>query len=65
MAGNVKVKLLKPLNGAEIGSTAEYSEADAKRLEALGAVERVSTQAKAKAAPKNKAKAAPKNKSSK
>lgn len=57
---HVKVKLLRPLNGAEIGSTAEYSEADAKRLEARGAVEIVK---KAEKAPANKAVVAPSNKS--
>lgn len=56
MADKVKVTLLKPLNGAEVGSEAEYSEADAKMLEAKGAV-------KMKAAPKNKMADAPENKS--
>ena len=51
-----KVILLKPLNGAEIGSEAEYSDADFARLEKLGAV-------KAKPRAKNKAKSPPKNKS--
>ena len=55
MADKVKVELLKPLNGQEIGSEAEYSEADTKMLEAKGAVKRAS-------APKNKMDGAPKNK---
>ena len=56
MAEKVKVTLLKPLNGQEVGSEAEYTEADAKMLEAKGAVKRAS-------APKNKMDDAPKNKS--
>ena len=56
MADKVKVELLKPLNGQEIGSEAEYSEADVKMLEAKGAVKRLSP-------PKNKMDDAPKNKS--
>lgn len=55
MADKVKVTLLRPLNGAEIGSEAEYSEADVKRLEGRGAVQRKS--------PKNKIADASKNKS--
>lgn len=54
-----KVTLLKPLNGGAVGSEAEYSEADCKRLEALGAVARF----KAEKAPKNKMEPEPKNKS--
>lgn len=38
MAKKVKVELLRPLNGAEVGSTANYSKADAARLEKLGSV---------------------------
>ena len=34
----VKVKLLRPLNGAEVGSEAEYDKADADRLASTGAV---------------------------
>ena len=61
MADKIKVKLLKPLNGAEVGTNAEYDEADVKRLESLGAVERVKSEPKhdnkaKKAAPKNKGK---------
>lgn len=55
----VPVTLLKPLNGAPIGSRAEYDERDVKRLEALGAVRRV----KADKAPKNKMEQPPLNKS--
>jgi hypothetical protein len=60
----VKVRLLKPLNGAEIGSEAEYNQQDVDRLVKLGAVEIVSAKAKAKAAPrpKNKMEKPPKNK---
>ena len=58
MADKIKAELLKPLNGAEIGSTAEYSPADFKMLEAKGAV-------KEAAAPKNKSANAPKNKAKK
>lgn len=60
---DVKVKLLRPLNGQEVGTEAEYSEADAKRLEACGAVRIV--RAKAESAPENKMDAAPANKSTK
>lgn len=35
----VKVRLLKPLNGREIGSEAEYDKSQIKRLVGLGAVE--------------------------
>jgi hypothetical protein len=56
----VMVRLLKPLNGAEIGSEVEYSEADLARLERLGAVERIGEVSAAK--PKGKAAAKPKNK---
>lgn len=43
----VEVKLLRPLDGKEIGETASYPEADAIRLEGCGAVKIL----KAKAAP--------------
>lgn len=56
MAEKVKVTLLKPLNGAKVGSNAEYSQADAKMLESKGAV-------KMQGAPKNKMADAPANKS--
>lgn len=59
----IRVRLLKPLNGREIGEEAEYLEADVARLEARGAVARLAVKAE-QAVPKNKAeKAAPKNKS--
>lgn len=58
MAGKVKVKLLKPLDGMDIGAEAEFDEADFNRLEEQGAVQRV----KSEAAPKNKSAAAPANK---
>ncbi|EQA96842.1 hypothetical protein [Sphingobium baderi] len=53
----VKAILLKPLDGHDIGSEAEFSDADFERLKAKGAV---------KAAPevKNKAEPAPANKAS-
>lgn len=35
----MKVKFLRPLNGDPVGTEGEYSEADAKRLAASGAVE--------------------------
>ena len=63
MSDTVKVKLLRPLNGEAVGTTAEYSAADAKRLAASGAVQIINT--KAEAAPANKAEKAPANKSSK
>ena len=55
----VTVILTKPLNGAAVGSRAEYEERDAARLEKLGAVRRV----KAEKAPKNKMQQPPENKS--
>lgn len=58
----VKVKLLRPLMGGKEGSTVEYDEADAKRLEARGAVEIVT---KSEPAPENKKAPAPKNKGKK
>lgn len=56
----VKVRLLKPLNGSEIGSEAEYDESAVKRLVALGAIAVIESEApkKAKAAKKTKGKAA-------
>lgn len=57
----IKVRLLKPLDGKAIGTTSAFSEADFKKLEAQGAVERVSQKAAKK--PKNKKAPAPKNKS--
>ncbi len=52
----VKAILLKPLDGREIGSTAEFSKADFDRLRAKGAVKRAP-------APENKKAPAPPNKS--
>jgi hypothetical protein len=61
--GKVTVRLLKPLNGREIGTEVEYSEGDAKRLLGLGAVALiVEPPAKAARPPKNKMAAAPANK---
>jgi len=58
---NVKAKLIRPLNGQEIGAVVEYSQEDADRLAELGAIEIVKD---AKAPAENKAeKAAPANKS--
>jgi hypothetical protein len=56
----VKVRLLKPLNGAEIGSEAEYNRQDVDRLVKLGAVEII--KAKAARPPSNKMEKPPKNK---
>lgn len=50
-----KVKLLRPLDGMEVGTEAEYPDHDAKRLEKRGAVEIV----KEKAAPEHQNKKAP------
>lgn len=58
----VKVRLLKPLNGAEIGSEAEYNQQDVDRLVKLGAVEIVKGKAKAAPRPQNKMEKPPKNK---
>ena len=60
----VKVRLLKPLNGREIGSEAEYDQKDVNRLVALGGVELIDAapSAKAKPAKKGKAAAVPLNK---
>lgn len=52
---SIKVKLIRPLDGKSIGETAEYPEADAKRLAHLGAVEIVG----GKAAPAVENKMAP------
>lgn len=57
----VQVKLLRPLDGRNIGDTADYPEADAKRLAARGTVEIAA--AKSEPAPANKAQPAPVNKS--
>ena len=54
-----EVKLLRPLDGKSEGDTAEYPEADAKRLEARGIVEIVG---KSAPAPENKMEPAPENK---
>lgn len=56
----VKVRLLKPLNGREIGSEVEYDRAHIKRLVGLGAVEVIKT--KAARAPRNKMEKPPLNK---
>lgn len=53
MADQVKVTLLRPLDGKPDGSDAFYSEADAKKLEARGLVRIAKT--KAEPTPKNKA----------
>ncbi|MGV8951200.1 MAG: hypothetical protein ACOH2M_08855 [Cypionkella sp.] len=53
-----RVKLLRPLDGRDTGSTAEYSDADAKRLAARGAVEILSDKVE-KAAPTPANKMAP------
>lgn len=50
---DVKVTLLRPLDGQPEGGEATYSEADAKRLEARGLVRIVKV--KAAPAPQNKA----------
>jgi hypothetical protein len=56
---DVKVKLLKPLDGQPIGAEASYPAADVARLEKLGAVKRMpEPNNKKAAAPKNKAAAA-------
>ena len=59
----IKVQLLRPLDGLAAGETAEFPEADAKRLEGYGAVKIVAT--KAEPAPKNKMAASPTNKGAK
>lgn len=58
-----KVKLLRPLDGKAEGSTAEFSEADARRLETRGLV--VIIKEKAEPAPENKAERAASNKAAK
>jgi hypothetical protein len=55
-----RVKLLRPLDGKEPGTVAEYPDADAKRLAGRGAVEIVSE--KAAPAPENKMAPEPFNK---
>jgi hypothetical protein len=66
----VKVKLLRPLNGEDIGTEAEYDQADAKRLEASGAVkilskaQGASTETKAEGASTENKSAAPAKKPS-
>ncbi|HEY8593302.1 MAG TPA: hypothetical protein VIL42_10635 [Sphingomicrobium sp.] len=57
----IKVRLLRPLDGREIGETASYPETDARRLRDAGVVEYA---AKAQGAtPRNKAEgASPSNK---
>lgn len=67
MADKVKVTLLRPLNGQQVGATAEYDKKDADRLARLGAV-KISKSAekpetKREAEPANKREAAPANKS--
>lgn len=59
---NVKVKLLKPLNGQDIGSEAEYDKADADRLAATGAVKILGGGKASEASPQTKMEAAPANK---
>lgn len=63
MADKVKVKLLRPLNGQEVGSTVEYHKADATRLAARGAVKVLGEAKSEDGAPENKAEPAPANKS--
>lgn len=60
----IKAVLLKPLDGAEIGSEREFDEVDFDRLVSRGAV-KAATKPENKAAPKprNKAAKKPKNKS--
>lgn len=55
-----KVKLLRPLDGKDIGSVVEYPDLDAKRLAERGAVEIV--REKAASAPENKKAPAVENK---
>ena len=56
---NVRVKLLRPLDGLAEGATTEFPEKDALRLERRGAVKIVG---KAAATPANKMEPAPLNK---
>ena len=59
----IKAILLKPLNGAEIGSEVEIDKVDFDRLVERNAVEEASSSnAKAAKKPKNKAASKPKNK---
>ncbi|XUU60648.1 hypothetical protein ACRAQ6_13975 [Erythrobacter sp. HA6-11] len=58
----VKCKLLKPLDGDEIGATRTFRKADADRLVKQKAV-KIIRSAKAAAKPKNKAAPKPDNKS--
>ncbi len=62
---NVKVKLLRPLDGVSVedGKSVEYPEADAKRLAEYGAVQIIGGAKAEAAAPANKMDAAPANKS--
>jgi len=53
------VKLLRPVDGKEVGSIAEYPDADAKRMEQRGAVEIVKGKPAEKAAPEPENKKAP------
>ncbi len=59
---DVKVKLLRPLDGVEVGKTVEYPAEDAKRLAEYGAVQIVGGVKAEPAAPANKMDAAPVNK---
>lgn len=56
----VSVRLLKPLNGREIGSVVEYDQSQIKRLVGLRAVEVI--KAKAERPPRNKMEKPPLNK---
>jgi hypothetical protein len=58
---SIKVKLLRPLDGKDVGETAEYPASDAKRLESRGAVEIVGGRKSAPAV-ENKAAPEPENK---
>ncbi len=60
----VRVQLLKPLDGLEIGATTSFDAADVTRLVALGAVKRIASSGGARraAAPPNKKAAEPRNK---
>lgn len=60
----VKAVLLKPLNGAKIGSEAEFEQVDFDRLVERNAVKKApAPKNKSAKKPKNKAAAKPKNKS--
>lgn len=56
----VSVRLLKPLNGREVGSVVEYDQSQIKRLVGLRAVEVI--KAKAERPPRNKMEEPPLNK---